>query len=96
MERLVAMVNVTDELGVRVRRDIVENLVIEALDENVVPRMRALDESSTEEEVSELRRIVDLAARLNFSPRRFDAILRPHEEALGTEPAESEEGPADA
>jgi hypothetical protein len=70
-------------LGLNLRRDLVENIVLEVLEEQVAPKIEAL--SDTKRDFDSYRAILgvlDWTEKLNFSKRRFEEKLRRFEEQL--------------
>ncbi len=63
-------------LGLSLRRDLVENIVLEVLEEKVVPWIEALsDPRRDREDYNAIMEILDYAERLNFSRRRYSGLL---------------------
>jgi hypothetical protein len=70
-------------LGLSIRRDVAENLVLEVLEEQVMPRIEALDDIGRDfDDYRTILGILDWAEKLNFSKRRFEERLKPFEEKL--------------
>ena len=73
-------------LGLDLRRDLAENIVLEVLDEQVMPKIDALSDPDVGGRDFETYRgilgVLDWAEKLNFSKRRFEEKLEHYEEML--------------
>ena len=73
-------------LGLSLRRDLAENIVLEVLEEQVMPKIDALSDPHVSSRDFESYRgilgILDWAEKLNFSKRRFEEKLKRYEEQL--------------
>ncbi len=84
--RLANIYNILDVgnmLGLRLRRDLAENILLEILEDQVVPKIDALSDVQTDfESYRNILGILDWAEKLNFSKRRFEEKLKPFESKL--------------
>ena len=73
-------------LGLSLRRDLAENIVLEVLEEQVMPKIDALSDPDVGARDFETYRgilgVLDWAEKLNFSKRRFEEKLKRYEELL--------------
>ena len=70
-------------LGLELRRDLAENIVLEVLDEQVMPKIEALSDIQNDFDAYRgILGILDWAEKLNFSKRRFEEKLRRFEARL--------------
>lgn len=75
-QNVIAILEIGKELGLSIRRDLVENIVLEILEEKVVPWIKALsDPVRDRDDYNTILEILDYAERLNFSRRRYMAML---------------------
>ena len=75
---VVTILDVGGQLGLSLRRDLVENLILEVLEEKVVPWIQSLrDPQRDKGDYYAIMEILDYAERLNFSRRRYLAMLEP-------------------
>lgn len=84
--RLANMYNILDVgnmLGLTLRRDLAENILLEVLEDQVMPDIDALDDVGTDfESYKSILGILDWAEKLNFSKRRFEERLQRFEKSL--------------
>ena len=77
-------------LGFTLRRDLAENIILEVLEEQVIPRIDALADSEKDfESYRSVLGILDWMEKLNFSKRRFEERLQPFETRLAAPTARS-------
>jgi hypothetical protein len=70
-------------LGLELRRDLAENIVLEVLDEQVMPKIEALSDIKRDFDAYRgILGVLDWAEKLNFSKRRFEEKLRRFEAQL--------------
>ena len=70
-------------LGLSLRRDLAENIVLEVLEEQVAPKIAALSDPQRDfDAYRSILGVLDWAEKLNFSKRRFEEKLRGFEEKL--------------
>ncbi len=70
-------------LGLSLRRDLAENIVLEVLEEQVMPKIATLSDVQRDfDAYRSILGVLDWAEKLNFSKRRFEEKLRPFEEKL--------------
>jgi len=82
-EKLVDLMAVVRKLGVRIRNDIVENIVIEILEESVIPMILLLKDPERDRgDYDFVIRILACAEQLNFSPRKYHELLAEFEPKL--------------
>ena len=74
-------------LGLSLRRDLAENIVLEVLEEQVMPRIDALADVQRDfDAYRSILGVLDWAEKLNFSKRRFEEKLRRFETKLDRRP----------
>jgi len=70
-------------LGLTLRRDLAENIVLEVLEDQVMPKIDALSDIQRDfDTYRSILGVLDWAEKLNFSKRRFEEKLRRFEEQL--------------
>ncbi len=70
-------------LGLNLRRDLAENIVLEVLEEQVMPKIEVLADPARDfDAYRSILGLLDWAEKLNFSKRRFEEKLQPFEEKL--------------
>jgi hypothetical protein len=76
LTNVVSILEIGGQLGLSLRRDLVENIILEVLEEKVVPWIRSLsDPRRDREDYNAIMEILDYAEKLNFSRRRYVAML---------------------
>ncbi len=82
-QNVISILEVGAGLGLSLRRDLVENIVLEVLEDRVVPWIRGLQDPVRDKgDYEAILGILDMAERLNFSRRRYTQLLAPFEEKL--------------
>lgn len=82
-QNVIAILDIGRQLGLSLRRDLVENIVLEILEEKVMPWIKSLkDPRRDREDYGAIMEILDYAERLNFSRRRYAAMLEDFEKTL--------------
>jgi len=84
-KNVLAILDAGRELGLSLRRDLVENIILEVLEEKVVPWIMSLKDPQRDgDDYNAITEILDCAEKLNFSRRRYAAMLAPFASALAT------------
>lgn len=82
-DEIASVLDITNLLGLKIKRFLAENIVIEVLEDKVMSWIRELaDPGSDRQRYNEVRRILEVATRMNISPRRYREALAPFEEKL--------------
>lgn len=82
-QNVIAILEIGRELGLSLRRDLAENIVLEVLDGRLIPWIKGLENPQRDRgDYEAILGILDLARELNFSPRRYKEMLRDFEEKL--------------
>ena len=82
-DEIASILDITNLLGLKIKKFLAENIVIEVLEDQVMSWIRDLaDPESDRERFNEVRRILEVAGRMNISPRRYREALAPFEEKL--------------
>jgi len=85
LQLLVKMLRATEDLNIKIRKDVMENAVLEGLEEKVVPQIVALGDIKRDlEEYRKIRKIVDIIEELNISSRRYAGLLEEYERKVAT------------
>ena len=72
---------VAEKLGLSLRRDLAENIVLEVLEDRLVPWIKGLEDPHRDKgDYEAIIGILALAEKLNFSPRRYREMLKGFEE----------------
>jgi len=73
---VIAILEIGKQLGLSLRRDLVENIVLEILEEKIVPWIGSLsDPQRDRQDYNAIMEILDYAEKLNFSRRRYASML---------------------
>lgn len=82
---VISILEIGKRLGLSLRRDLVENIVLEVLEDKVVPWIRSLHDPVTDKgDYDAIMEILGYAERLNFSPRRYLAMLNDFAASAGS------------
>jgi len=83
-QNVIAILEIGRKLGLSLRRDLAENIVIEVLEEKLVPWIKSLEDPVRDKgDYKAILGILELARELNFSPRRYRELLKPFEAKTG-------------
>ncbi len=76
-QNAISILEVGNRLGLSLRRDLAENIILEVLEDKVMPWIHSLtDPVRDREDYEAILGVLDLAEKLNFSSRRYKEALR--------------------
>ena len=83
LANMFSIFDVGDMLGLNLRRDLAENILLEVLEAQVMPRIEALSDVKADfESYRYILGLLDWFEKLNFSKRRFEEKLKAFESKL--------------
>jgi len=96
-DEIASILDITNLLGLKIKKFLAENIVIEVLENQVMSWIHDLaDPEADREKFNEVRRILEVAGRMNISPRRYREALAPFEGKLAGRHTSPPAGPGES